>query len=379
MNCSSTKNPSFIESIFLPDSVEISFSAVGDLMVHSSQLEANYDKSTRKFDFHQSFQFVEPIFQTTEINFGNLETTLPNDVKLFSGYPEFGSPNEYAYAIKDAHFNILSTANNHSVDKGSLGIENTIRTLKSLEISQIGTYLNLEDYNKRRDFYINLKGYKIFIYNYTYGTNGLVVPEPNIVIHIDEIVIQEDLKRAKDLGADCIIVSYHYGGEYLREPDKEQLRWVNIAIDNGADIILGGHPHVLQKYELKKYSDRYGESKERLILYSMGNFLSGQRYPHTDGGAIFQWNLKMEKNRSTFQGTKNTIENFHYIPTWVYPNLKGKGNKYAILPVTKYFDKSLKETDKSIQPLELDTQSKRAMKFFMKNTIDLLGDSILDF
>jgi len=380
MNCFTTKAPSIIESIFLPESVQISFSAVGDLMVHSTQLNANFDKVTKKYNFHQSFEFVEPILQNADINFANLETTLTNDPKEYSGYPEFGSPNEYAYAIKDSHFNILSTANNHSVDKGAKGINNTIETLNKLGISHLGTYLDKEDYQKRRDFILNIEGYKIFIYNYTYGTNGLSVPEPNIVRIIEEELITEDLLRAREMGADCIIVSYHYGGEYLREPDKNQKFWVDIAVQNGADIVLGGHPHVLQKFEQKSITDKFGDNKSRLIIYSMGNFLSGQRYPHTDGGAIFQWNLNMEKQDIySNKKTLNSIENLRYVPTWVYPNIKGKGNKFAILPATKYFDRSLKEKSSALHPMEVDTRSKRVMKYFLKNTIELLGDSLVDF
>jgi poly-gamma-glutamate capsule biosynthesis protein CapA/YwtB (metallophosphatase superfamily) len=379
IKCSTPGKSNWVDQIFPEKSVSISFAAVGDIMVHSSQLEANYDRTNKTYNFNQSFEFINSYFEGNTINFANLETTLPGDPNLYKGYPNFGSPAELASAIKNSHFNVVSTANNHSADHGAIGLENTIEFLQEKDINPIGTYKSVDDYEKRKDFIFYIDGYKIFFYNYTYSTNGMPVPDGFTVRMLDKTTIESDLTRARSMGADCIIVGFHYGSEYMRKPTDEQKDWVDFAIHQGADIILGGHPHVLQEFAHFKREDKYGSIKERLVIYSMGNFISGQRYPHTDGGAIFKWNLNLQKSFSNNSNSSTNFQNIHYIPTWVFPNIKGKTNHYAILPVMRYFDKDLKEKKEINHPLPLDPQSKKAMKFFLKSTIELLGESFYDF
>ncbi|WCL49540.1 CapA family protein [Leptospira sp. GIMC2001] len=359
----------------------ISMVAVGDIMVHDSQLKANYSIKNRKYNFHQSFELVSPYLQGNDFVFGNLETTLPGNPEHYSGYPQFGAPAELAYALKDAGFQILSTANNHSVDKGTLGIRNTLDVLDQLNIKHLGTYRTQKEYEQNRNLILDIEGFKIFFYNYTYGTNGLPIPDDTVVNLISEELISTDLAFAKSQKADAIIVAFHYGPEYVRIPAKDQTKWVDFAIREGADIILGGHPHVLQTYGVEKRTDRYGENRDRLILYSMGNFLSGQRHLHTDGGAIFRWNLllKNDGNRTFLE-----YQNVHYIPTWVFPNLKSDHNRFVIIPVLDYMNENGKllnleygikttSANKLNGKLNLDKKSEQDMKTFLFNTMELIG------
>jgi poly-gamma-glutamate capsule biosynthesis protein CapA/YwtB (metallophosphatase superfamily) len=352
---------------------EFSFAAVGDIMVHSSQLQLNYDKASKKYDFDQSFQFVTPYLSENDFVLANLETTITKEPKEYSGYPEFASPPELVKALKRTGFQIISTANNHTADKGKSGILTTLDSLAENGLVSFGSYRDSEDYETRRNLSFIRNEFNILFYNYTYGTNGKKIPEPTIVRILTKENIRNDLESAKFLKADLVVVVFHYGTEYIRKPSTEMKEWVEFAIFEGADIVIGGHPHVLQKFEIQTKIDRYGKEKERLIFYSMGNFLSGQRKPHTDGGAIFRWNARLVKNLHD-DSTKVRFNSVHYIPTWVYPNYKNIKPNFAILPIQEF----LNEDGKQIHPMpygfNMNKVDSKAMETFYKSTIDLLGD-----
>lgn len=342
-------------------------------MVHSSQLDLNYDRVAKNYNFDQSFQFISSYLQGNDLVFGNLETTINANPKSYSGYPLFSSPPELVEATKKAGFQILSTANNHSADKGKSGILTTLDVLEKNSIHSLGTYRDEEDYKARKDLVIERDGFKILFYNYTYGTNGMKVPSPTIVKLLDKDSIRTDLMSAKELGADLIIVSFHYGPEYIRTPSTDMKKWVEFAFSEGADIVLGGHPHVLQRFEIQNKKDRYGIQKDRLVFYSMGNFLSGQRKPHTDGGAVFRWNVNLYKPREG-EPTQITYNQVHYVPTWVYPNIRNRQPNFAILPVQEFLDSSGKPHDTLPYNLQLSKKEIKDMQFFYKSTKELLGD-----
>lgn len=370
MNCVST---GLIFDRFTAVSSQFSFAAVGDIMVHSSQLDLNYDRTAKTFDFDQSFQFVTSYLQGNDFVIGNLETTISANPKSYSGYPLFSSPPELVEATKKAGFTILSTANNHSADKGSSGILTTLDVLEKNSILSLGTYRDEEDYKERKDLLLERDGFKILFYNYTYGTNGMKVPSPTIVRILTEESIRTDLENAKSLEADLIIVALHYGPEYVRKPSNDMKKWVEFAFFEGADIVLGGHPHVLQKFEIQNKMDRYGIQKDRLVFYSMGNFLSGQRKPHTDGGAVFRWNVNLYKSQWK-DITRITYNQVHYVPTWVYPNQRNNKPNFAILPIPEFLDDSGNIYDPMPYNLQLSKRDIRDIQFFYKSTKELLGD-----
>ena len=171
-------------------------------------------------------------------------------------------------------------------------------------------------------------GIKIALLNYTYGTNGIPVRAPSIVNLIKKEQIAKDIDSAKMYNPDKIILFVHWGAEYMSQPTKQQKDLADYFFDKGADIIIGSHPHVIEKLEWKK--DSLTE-KETFVAYSMGNFVSNQRKRKTDGGMMVK--LELAKNDSTCY-----IKDAGYYLTWVYkPTVNGK-KTFTILPAAKYED-----------------------------------------
>ncbi len=302
----------------------LTFAVVGDIMNHELQIQTAYNKQIDAWDYKFSFEFVKPYLENADIAMGNLETTLPGDRTQFSGYPLFGAPDELLEAIKWAGFDILTLANNHCVDKGLDALIRTRNMLEKNEIIPLGTFYNDIDQEKNAVVIYQKNGFKLALLNFTYGTNGIPVPSPAKVNEIDLNLLKKQIRKARELNPDVIIVLLHYGTEYQTQPDIYQHYVVHIALKEGADIILGGHPHVLQPFEVVQIQDKYGQNKNRLIVWSLGNFVSNQLRVNTDGGMIFQFQLTKQNNHIF-------IENIDYLP--VYVDFR---EKHYILPIHEY-------------------------------------------
>lgn len=356
-----TETDSFTGRSSGPDGV--SFAVVGDVMVHSPQLTTSWYSDCGCHNFHPVFEEVSPYIQKADFAIANLETTLPGDPKLYSGYPQFGAPDSLVAALKETGFDILTTANNHSVDKKKEGLIRTVDVVREHGFLQLGTYTSRSDYEKHRILTIEKGGLRFALLNYTYGTNGIPVPKGTFVNLIDKDLIRKDLEIARKTNPDGIIVLYHFGGEYLRYPDQFQKEMVQFAFMEGADIVLGGHPHVLQPFEVQKITDRYGETKDRLVIYSLGNFISNQQRRFTDGGMIFQF--RVLKNPG---GMGLVYKEVEYEPVWVYVgDVEGK-RRHVVVPVEEY----LKESSGKKLPL----QSRRLMMRFYRDTTSHLEPSV---
>lgn len=279
-----------------PDSITLSFT--GDIMLHESQLIAAYDPGCDCYDFTENFQNVAPYLSKGDLTIGNLETTLPGEPRRYSGYPQFGAPDSIVTALKNAGFDILTTSNNHSMDKGGDVLARTLNVLREHEMLHLGTWRSPEEFQKNRVLVVQKKGFRLAFLNYTYGTNGIPVPENRWVNLIDKKQISKDIEIAETLAPDLVIVLFHYGGEYRQSPDAFQIEMTNHAFYRGADVVIGGHPHTLQPYEIKQVTDVKGRTKERFVIYSMGNFISAQRKRYTDGGAILNLTITRKKDQT---------------------------------------------------------------------------------
>ena len=317
----------------------------GDIMGHGPQFRAAYDSITGKYDYEPCFRFIKPYINSADISIANLEVTfggLP-----YSGYPTFSSPNDLARHIQLAGFKILVMANNHCYDRGKRGFEKTIKLLDSLTIPHLGTYKNIEERNKNYPFIIEVKGIRIALLNYTYGTNGIVADWPSVINYIDKSVILSDLKKADSLKADYKIAIMHWGQEYQQKPNKEQKDLARFMAKNGCNAIIGSHPHVVQTFETI-YTDSEDSTKVVPVFYSMGNLMSNQRDRYRDGGAMFS--LTIEKDSIC-----KTID-YNYLPYWVYRGTLNGKYQYYIIPPSLYTS----QPDSFKIPLE---DSKRLIEF----------------
>jgi poly-gamma-glutamate capsule biosynthesis protein CapA/YwtB (metallophosphatase superfamily) len=305
--------------------ITISISVVGDLMCHSPQFEyAKVEKDS--FDFNPPFSLVKNILSSSDLTFGNLETvTAGKDFGGYSGFPRFNTPKSYIEALKNAGFDLLLTANNHCLDRGEIGIEKTIEEIKKNNLSYTGTFMSEKDRDSIRIF--NIRGIRVAFLDYSYGTNGNAIPKnKNYLVNLINFnLIKHDIEQAKQNGADLVLVNYHFGEEYKREPVTFQKDVVDSTISFGADLIIGGHPHVIQPFEFFKTKNRYLDTG--FVAYSMGNFFSNQRKRYTDAGMILT--IRIQKDLNT---NKMHIQEINYLPTWIFKgDISGK-NEYKIIP-----------------------------------------------
>ncbi|OMF33776.1 capsular biosynthesis protein [Paenibacillus sp. FSL H8-0548] len=323
-------SPIIVEPTPPPEPVyaEAVWMAVGDVMMHKPQLPGAYNKATKSYNFDSFFTEVKPILEQGDWVIANLETPIAGNEVGFPGYPRFNAPTELADALKNAGFNLITNANNHSLDQGESGILHTLEKLKELELPTKGTAASQVEADS--NVISEKNGIRMGLLAYTYGTNGIPIPEGKsyLISLIDEKQIIEDISKLREAGADLITVSLHFGTEYQTVPNDEQKRLARVLIASGADIIAGSHPHVVQPYEVLETTDELGNTRNGLIIYSMGNFISNQRGDTKDYGVIFKVNVRKNMTDGTIELTE--IES---IPTWVHRYKPDTAYRYRILPV----------------------------------------------
>ncbi|MFD0675168.1 CapA family protein [Cohnella sp. GCM10027633] len=294
----------------------ITLSAVGDIMFHQTQLDSGYNEASGTYDFKPFFEEVKPIIESADLAVANFETTTGGtDEYAHMGYPRFNSPDESIDALRYAGFDVLSTANNHSLDTGRNGVVRTLEQIHRRELDTVGTYAGKPE---SRVLLKTVKGMKLAFLSYTESMNGLessLAPaERDTMINvIDKEKIKQDIADAKALNADFVIAFMHWGVEYAREPSAAQRELATWMAEAGVDIILGSHPHVIQPLE----TIEAGDGRRTYVAYSMGNFISNQRTetldnPYTEDGVIIRFVLR--KDRKTGHAA---IEKVEYVPTWV--------------------------------------------------------------
>lgn len=301
---------------------ELSFIFVGDVMQHDGQIEAAYNKTTGTYDYDDGFKFVKPILQQYDIRVANLEVTLAG--KPFKGYPQFSAPDALAETLITSGFNVILTANNHSCDRGSKGVVRTLDQLDKLGVPHTGTFRSQEERDKTYPLILEEKGMKIAMLNYTYGTNGLEVQKPLIINYIDSVVIKKDIAKAKELGADYIICNMHWGTEYKFLPNKYQKTYEAVCYRSGADMVIGGHPHVVQPVIKKQI-----KGEDKLTVWSLGNFVSNMQTRPTRGGLMVGATVKKEGNAIKLKEVEHHL-------VYVLKKNEGVVTQYYILPEFDY-------------------------------------------
>lgn len=317
-------------------SQRISLLFMGDIMGHDSQIWAAEDLTTHTWDYNDVFSFIKPVISDADLAIANLEVTLAGPP--YKGYPQFSSPAALAVACKNAGIDCLVTANNHSADRGKAGISSTIFRLDSIGIPHTGTFIDQASRKNGTPLIFSRNGFKIAVLNYTYGTNGINVPPPVVVNMLDRDIVSSDLEITKKLEPDLTVLVLHWGTEYDTVPSKPQTEMAEYFLALGADLVIGSHPHVLQKMV---WYNEDSEFRNKSVVYSMGNFLSNQRKPKTDGGSMVRF--EFEKT----EGSVRIISAGYYL-TWVYTPIVNYRQKFYILPCSEFEKKPdffVKEAD----------------------------------
>lgn len=290
----------------------INIKAFGDLMAHMDQNDYAKNYGNGQYDYSNQFEYIKDFAKDSDLTIGNFETSV-SKTREPSGYPQFTTPKEYIRDIKKAGFDVLSTANNHSVDSFEEGIFDTIDAMDEYGMAHAGTHKADED----RFIYLDVKGLKVAFMSYTYGVNGLdsliVENKPEeIVNYLDPEKIKADIKEAKKNKADLIIVYPHWGVEYQSYPTDEHIKLGRDMIDWGAYLVIGNHPHVSQPAERYKAKD----GREGYIAYSCGNFVACQSYEvlgdiRTEQSVAFD--IDILKDKKTGKAKLGKVE---FYPIW---------------------------------------------------------------
>lgn len=330
-----------------PVSAELLF--VGDAMQHQAQLDqALLVGGGEKYDYSDCFRLIAPAVTEADYAVCNLEVPLGGGPS-YSGYPCFSAPDSYAQALKDAGFDMMLTANNHCLDRGDRAARRTLLALDSLGVDHVGTFRDRDQRDSLVPFVKDIKGIKVGFLNYTYGTNGIEPRDGMEVALIDRRRMADEIARTRRAGAEIIVVAIHWGVEYVLRENAVQREIADFLVDQGVDLIIGGHPHVIQPMEIRRDEKR---GKDVLVVYSLGNFISNMKTTDTRGGALVRAYLERGADGvarfkgadyDTFFSAKPLLktENFRVIPSWMpesIPELQRTHWKLFERSASKVFD-----------------------------------------
>jgi len=294
-----------IDNVELADETEsiVTFVAVGDNLIHDSVYYSV--QSGNDYDFKPIYAKVKPFISQFDLKFVNQETILGGSELGLSSYPCFNSPFEVGDALLDTGFNLISVANNHTLDRGEEAVRNAVEFWSRHGIVYSGAEISE---NKRHIKQFFIYDIRFAFVAYTYGTNGIAHPDDKYYL----TNLYDSEKAAADIQSvrsktDFIIVSMHWGEEYKNYPNETQKKQASELADLGVDLIIGHHPHVIQPIEF--ITNKAGH--QTMVIYSLGNFLSGQIGIDRLIGMAVSIDIKK-------QGSKVSIENpqaqilYHY-------------------------------------------------------------------
>lgn len=289
----------------IPEDVVVDFIAVGDNLIHGA---IYYDSEVRHqgYEFDELYDAVKPYVETADVAYINQETILGGTELGLSHYPMFNSPQEIGTALVNAGFDWIASSSNHSMDKFEEGIISSENFWEQYpEI--VTTGLNRTEEERHENKFIERNGVKFGVLGYTYGTNGIPLPEgKDYLVNIySEERIREDVEALKGK-CDAILVSMHWGVEYATVPSEEQEYFAQLLADLGVAVVIGEHPHVIQPMEWVEGKD----GNQTLVIYSLGNFMSAQDGDLNMLGGMASWSIR--KNGET---GAITVEDVKFYPT----------------------------------------------------------------
>lgn len=326
---------------------KVTIAAVGDILMWREQVASAKIPGTDHYSFSDMFAPVAPLLQSADLTIGNLETTFSGNEQPFqigsarTGYPRFNCPDELAPALKQAGFDVLTTVNNHCLDGGAAGLIRTLDVLDRHKIEHTGTYRTKEETSS----YLikEIHGIQIGILAYTYGTNKQKIPpdRPWLVNRIRQNIIKQEIAKLRPR-VDLLILCLHFGVEFRHAPTLRQRQLAQSLLKQGADVILGAHPHVLQPVVTPMIATADGTKRQTVVAYSLGNFTSERmlRFDQSQCGAILR--LTVEKDEQN----RTTITQVSVIPTYSQRFFSGGRIRFRVLPMRTY----LRNPDKRLPP-----------------------------
>ncbi|SUO04234.1 poly-gamma-glutamate synthesis protein [Faecalicoccus pleomorphus] len=294
-------------------SSSFTFAGVGDNLIHQA-IFSQYEMGVTDYDFKEDYALMKPYIEPADLSFINQETICAGEEFGLSHYPQFNGPTQILDAVANTGFDWLAASSNHSLDKGSDALLAELNYLHENypDISVTGAYRSEEESNQ----YIvrEVNGIKVGLLGYTYGLNGIPLPEdmPWLVELINEDQIQKDMEALSKI-SDVQIVSMHWGTEYHTEIEADQQALAQKMNEWGVEVIIGTHPHVIKPAEIIQ-----GEKQDTLCYYSLGNFLSAQDTNEgmVGGMASFTLQYDFDTQETSFNDVKFTPTVMYYDPAF---------------------------------------------------------------
>lgn len=293
---------------------------VGDLMLHYPQI-IKAQKEDGNFDFSNYFKHIRHYIDEADITIGNLESPICGEP--YSGYPRFSAPEDFVIQLLDDGFDVLLCANNHIMDYDSRGISKELDTFKELKKDYAFSYAGISEDSKTLNLahFIACKGIRISIVNFTYATNRQAdadYPKVNLLSNKQSLATAFNLSHA----ADIVLAMPHWGDEYVLAHNEAQRKLAEYMINNGADIIIGTHPHVVQDRDT---------ICGKPVFYSIGNFISNMSAKNTQLGLMIRLNIIRETNGDIKTSVPELI--------WTWCSRPGGFcDDYTVIPIYEFLD-----------------------------------------
>lgn len=337
---------------------EITITCWGDYMNHITQIR---QAKATNYDFTDSFAVIKDIVGKSDLSIVNLETTIAKDTSDMSGYPEFATHENVIKALKDTGFDVVSTANNHAYDRRLKGIDRTIEIIEKYGLKRTGTFKENESTNP---LIVDVKGIKVGFFSYSQMLNGyeklmLNSGRDTAVNLIDMDKIKKDVDYLKKNHADVIMCYMHWGEEYSDYPNSYQKNTFKKLSDMGVDLVIGSHPHTIQKSDVIE-----NNGKKSYCVYSLGNLVSDQResYGQYYGVEIGVYSdIKIEKI-----GDKTTVKSFENKPYYVDKYTDSVTTRYVVVPVKQVLNSEINYPRKDKIISKLNRANQHYEKIFNK-------------
>jgi len=298
----------------------ITILATGDILMHNTVIAAGLNNDN--YQYEKMFEPIKDIVSSADYAMINLEAAMAGPDTGYTGYPLFNAPDSLAEAIKNTGFDLVTNANNHILDRGYTGAMRTLDILRQNGLDTIG--INKSQQEKNKMLIKDIHGVKVGFLAYGYDTNGIPLPpdKPFFYNLLDEENILKDITAMRPK-VDILVLSLHWGVEYSPFPTEKQSAMASKFFAQGADVIFGGHPHVLQPAEIMTIN-----GNKKFIVYSMGNCLGDQNGVERNSGVIVRLTFKKD-----LLSGKTELQSFDYTPTFSNSYMdKGKEN-FRIIPV----------------------------------------------
>jgi len=301
-------------------STTINLTATGDILMHNTVIASG--KNGASYNFDHLFAPVQHLIAEGDYASVNLECALAGPSTGYTGYPLFNSPDSIANALHNSEFDLVVTANNHILDRGYQGAVRTMDVLRQAGFDTTGTFKTQKE---KQNFLIkDIRGVKVGYLAYSYSTNGIPVPQNNPYFYnfLEPDKIINDISALRP-DVDVLVLILHWGVEYSPYPTQQQRKLATEFFQNGADIILGSHPHVIQPMEIMKIN-----GQDKFVIYSMGNSMGNQNGVERNSGVIL--NLQFTKNLT--QGDTN-LTGVSYTPTFIHPYYADGRRMFRVIPI----------------------------------------------